>query len=285
MKRICFFAIALLFISSNLSYSQDHNPAKVKAIKSWSSEEVFLIPESVYYDKVEEVLYVSNIDGSPVVKDENGFISKVKTNGELLELRWVTGLHAPKGMGMHKGKLFVTDIDELVVIDIKKGEIINRYPAKDATFLNDITVDKAGTVYVSDMSGNIIYRYKNGEIEKWFEDEILQRPNGLFYLQGMLYIGCNDYILKLNPESKVYEVMVEGTGGIDGLNIDEEGNYIVSDWYGKVQYIKPDGQITILFDTSFETVNAADIFYEPSNHTLYVPTFRDGRVMAYEIVH
>jgi sugar lactone lactonase YvrE len=283
MKRIFTLVVVLVIISSHLSYAQDSTPAKVKAVKSWESEEVFLVPESVYYDKDSDMLYVSNIDGSPVVKDDNGFISRVKPNGEVTELRWITGLHAPKGMGKHRGKLFVTDIDVLVAIDIKNGEILNRYPAKDATFLNDIAIDKGGTVYVSDMSGNMIYRFKSGKMEKWFEDEILQRPNGLFYLQGMLYIGCNDYIIRLNTESKEYEVMVEGTGGIDGLNIDEQGNYIISDWYGKVQYVTSDGQITVLFDTSFETVNAADIFYESSNSTLYVPTFRDGRVMAYKI--
>ena len=285
MKRFCIVSLMTVFFSSALLFSQEETHAQVKAVKKWESEEVFHIPESVFFDKDEEMLYVSNIDGSPVVKDENGYISKLSPEGEVVELKWITGLDAPKGMGKYKGKLYVTDIDQLVVVDVKQGVIHERYPAEGANFLNDIAIDKKGNVYASDMSGNMIYRLKDGKIEKWFENEVLQTPNGLLFTQGHLYIGCRNHIVKLNPESMDHEILVSETGSIDGLNMDEEGNFIISDWYGKVQCVSPSGQMNVLFDTSFETVNAADIYYEESNHMLYVPTFRDGRVMAYEITH
>lgn len=285
MKSISSLLIIAILVSSYVSVAQSDSSSSIKAVKKWESNEVFHIPESVFFDKEHNVLYVSNIDGSPVVKDENGFISKVSTEGKVIELRWITGLNAPKGMGKFKGKLYVSDIDQLVEIDIKKGKILKKYSAEGAIFLNDIAIDKSGVVYVSDLSGNAIYRMQGGQIKKWYEHEELVYPNGLFYLDGKLYAGCRDKIIKIDPENQEYEILVQETGGIDGLNIDEQGNFIISDFYGKVQCVSKTGEKKVLFDTTFETINAADIYYEKSNHMLYVPTFRDGRVMAYEIVY
>jgi len=285
MKRINFLLCIAMISAITVSMAQGDSTTGMKAVKKWESNEVFHIPESVFFDREMEVLYVSNIDGSPVVKDENGFISKLSTDGKVLDLRWVTGMNAPKGIGKHKGKLFVTDIDQLVAIDVAKGEILHKYDAEGAIFLNDIAIDKAGTVYASDLTGNAIYRFKDGKMKKWLEHDELVYPNGLCFLQGKLYVGCRDKILEIDPGSQEIKILARETGGIDGLNIDEKGNFIISDFYGKVQCITPAGEKLILFDTSFETINAADIYYEQSNHTLYVPTFRDCRIMAYDIVY
>ena len=43
-------------------------------------------------------------------------------------------------MGIYKNNLYVADLSEVVVIDIKKGKITNRIPVEGATFLNDIAV-------------------------------------------------------------------------------------------------------------------------------------------------
>ena len=285
MKRFIILLIISL-IAGNISLmAQDKIAMAVKAVKLWESDKVFHIPESVFYDEESDVLYVSNIDGSPVVKDENGFISKMSTDGKIIDLRWITGLNAPKGMGKYQGKLYVSDIDQLVKIDIAKGEIIKRFDAKDALFLNDIAIDEEGVVYVSDMRGNVIYRLIDGEFNKWFEHEALVYPNGLFYQDGALYAGCWDHILKIDPETKSHELFVQETGNIDGLNIDEQGNFIISDFYGKVQCVNSNGEKTVLFNTSVEMINAADIYYVKSSHSLYVPTFRDGRVIAYDIIY
>ena len=117
MKRISPLLIIAILVSSYVSLAQSDSSSSIKAVKKWESNEVFHIPESVFFDTEHNVLYVSNIDGSPVVKDENGFISKVTTEGKVIELRWITGLNAPKGMGKFKGKLYVSDIDQLVEID------------------------------------------------------------------------------------------------------------------------------------------------------------------------
>src|SRR6266851_4924042 len=43
--------------------------------------EGFLTPESVLHDPVQDIYFVSNINGGPTTKDNNGFISRVRPEG------------------------------------------------------------------------------------------------------------------------------------------------------------------------------------------------------------
>ncbi len=97
-------------------------PAKSqKLVEVWRTGPVLKTPESVYYDEDRDVLYVSNINGDPTGKTGDGFISKLNLDGSVKEMKWVTGLDAPKGMAVFDGKLYVSDIQNLVVINIEKG--------------------------------------------------------------------------------------------------------------------------------------------------------------------
>src|SRR5205823_1591551 len=63
-------------------------------------------PESVLHDAQADVYLVSNINGSPFAKDDNGFISRLSPSGEVMELKWIDGsrrdveLNAPKGLAL-----------------------------------------------------------------------------------------------------------------------------------------------------------------------------------------
>src|SRR5215217_8934653 len=90
-----------------------------KIEKVWETPAQFKTPESVIYEPNENVLVVSNIDGAPDGKDKQGFISKVSPlNGSIIELNWVTGLDAPKGMTITNNNitnntlLYVSDITD-----------------------------------------------------------------------------------------------------------------------------------------------------------------------------
>ncbi|NIP81802.1 MAG: hypothetical protein GWM90_22320, partial [Gemmatimonadetes bacterium] len=48
-------------------------------------------PESVLHDDRADVYLVSNINGAPTERDDNGFISRVGPDGTVLELRWIDG--------------------------------------------------------------------------------------------------------------------------------------------------------------------------------------------------
>jgi hypothetical protein len=55
--------------------------------KLWETRNDLKNPESVAYAPKQDVLFVSNINGIPNQKDQNGFISKVSSsNGSIIEL-------------------------------------------------------------------------------------------------------------------------------------------------------------------------------------------------------
>jgi len=156
--------------------------------EKWTTEASLKVPESVLLDSKNNVLYVSSIDGAPDNKDGNGFISQVTPDGKIKNLQWVTGLDAPKGMGLYKNNLYVADISRVAVIDIATGKITNQIEVEGAQFLNDITVDKAGNVYVSDSNTGKIHVIKNGKAEVYFEGPETQGVNGLLAIDNGLYV-------------------------------------------------------------------------------------------------
>jgi hypothetical protein len=281
MKRL--ISLILVAFVIQIANSQD---AKIfqneKLVKKWETPKELITPESVCYDHVSQILYVSNINGKPTEKDGNGFISLLALDGKITELRWVTGLNAPKGMGMYNGILYVADIDRVAAIDIINRKIRKFYDFPEAKFLNDIAIDKDGAVYVSDMMSTRIYRIFQDKAETWLDDKTLTSPNGLFVDNDQLLIGC-EQIVKANLKDKTPVIWLDKTGGIDGLEGVGDGRYIFSDWQGNVYLVGTDRKIEKILDTTAAGINAADIEYIPSKHLLLVPTFGDNRVMAYEL--
>jgi hypothetical protein len=52
----------------------------------------FKTPESILHDAVGDVYLVSNINGTPSAKDNNGFISRVSPDGKVQTLKWIEGV-------------------------------------------------------------------------------------------------------------------------------------------------------------------------------------------------
>ncbi len=239
-------------------------------------------PESVLYDEGNDVIFVSDINGDPSQKNGTGFISTLNSDGTIKKLEWVTGLDAPKGMAVYKGKLYVSDIDNLVEIDIKKGQIVKKYPAKDAKFLNDVTASSDGVIFVSDSQIAKIYALKNGKLSVWYEGSPFKGPNGLMAENGKLLVG-DDNIYEIDIASKKVKKLVNDAGGVDGLEKDNDGNFVFSNWPGRI-FIHKDGKTIKLLDTVDQKVNTADIDYDLKHHLILVPTFFDNRIVAYKIV-
>jgi len=283
MKNIFTTGLLLLAIISQLAAQEEKAfiHENVKAL--WKSASIFKTPESVYYCKKQNALFVSNINGKPLEKDNNGFISKLSLDGNLIKLEWVKGLHAPKGIGIYKERLFVTDIDRIAEIDIKSEKIIQFYNVPGAKFLNDIVVDVSGRIFISDMQANTIYLLYNGVVSKWLEHEDLKGPNGLDIFKEFIYIGTQDKIVRADKNNKMHSDYILNTGGIDGLTCLADDEFIYSDWSGNIYYTKLGEETEKLLDTTPQKINAADFGYNPESKVIYVPTFYDNRVMAYKI--
>lgn len=287
MKNLCLIStiLVLFYLSTNVIAQNENPESSVSLKKIWETPDILTTCESVCYYDASKTLFVSCIDGNPTEKDGNGFIAQLSLSGDVVTLHWITGLNAPKGMGIVGNKLYVTDIDRIVEIDITKATITKEYKVEGAKFLNDISISEAGDIYISDMATAKIHRIHKGILETWFTSEEFVSPNGLFYEDKELLVGTRNGIYSIRIEDKRLWLLIKDTGGVDGLEADGTGNYIISDWQGKIQLVNAQDEPIILLNTSDLGINAADIEYIPERNMLLVPTFSDNRVMAYELVY
>lgn len=127
----------------------------------------FVSPESVIHDVDTDEYLVSNVGGPPVVVN-HGFISRVSSDGTILDLRWIQDgvngvtLHGPKGLCLHRNELYVADVDTLRIFNRRTGTPIRSVPipnpfAPASLFLNHVVVTNSGTVYISDQLNGAIF--------------------------------------------------------------------------------------------------------------------------------
>lgn len=259
---------------------------KFELVEVWKTDTLFRVPECVIYDKDNDVVYVSNMNDNPREKDGNGFISRLSTSGEILDLEWVADMSSPKGLGIYEGKLYVSDVDEVIVIDIAEGKIVERIVIEGAKMINDISIDSQGNLYVSDSDNNNIFLISNGVVSDWLS-EGLNAPNGLLLDGERLLIasmGSEDFA-SVNLATKELTVLTEAISKGDGIaKVSIPGHFLVTDWFGQVFMIYPDGSKVILLDTREAEIGAADIDYIPEKNLLLVPTFAKHHVVAYKLV-
>jgi sugar lactone lactonase YvrE len=287
------FLVPLLFIAvaTNIAIAQESDQVQ----KLWETPAQLKTPESVLYAPTEGVLFVSNIDGKPDEKDGQGFISKVSpTNGTIVELNWVSGLNAPKGMAVSddSSKLYVSDITDLVEIDITNGQITNRYTILGSTFLNDVASDKQGNIYVSDTGSNSTYKLENNTSAPriWLQTPELNSPNGLYVdnstnklviasLGGSLSLVDLDNKTIGNLGTQVPMGSLDGIVGDTGENL-----YYVTDWAaGKVYAVNSDGtDYRTLID--LQKQGTADLEFITSERMVIIPMMQDNKLVAYRIL-
>jgi sugar lactone lactonase YvrE len=258
----------------------------------WETPPEFLTAESVIYDHEREILYVTNFDAQfGQTAELTGYISRVSLDGKILEPRWVSDLNAPTGISLRQDRLYVAERSKLAEIDVSTGTLLNRYAIPGADFPNDVAIDAAGNVYISDTSPSShadsrIYRFRDGAMEVWLDGEEISRANALFVHGDQLLVGnSGDGMLKsVDLASKrIEKVVCLGAGVIDGIRVDSEGNYIVSQWQGRVYLISPEGHVIEVLDTGLEQINSADFEYIPERDLILIPTFLDNRVIAYRL--
>jgi len=239
-------------------------------------------PESVLVHELEgrRVLLVSEIEGDAFERDGAGGIALLSTSGELLDRNFVRGLNAPKGMAVQDNVLYVADIDELVAVDLATREIVARHAVANAVLLNDVTIDDAGFVYVSDSHGGSLYRLAHGKIATVIDP--IPGANGLYASGEGLVIGAQRRLL-LRRDGELREIASGFAADLDGIAALRGGGYIVTAWVGLIYHVDDRGQVAQLLDTRSSQVNTADIGYDPSTHTLYVPTFSANSVRAYRL--
>jgi DNA-binding beta-propeller fold protein YncE len=252
-------------------------------------------PESVVQDPATGSIYVTNIAGAIMQKDGNGFIARLRPDGTIIDRQWVKGLNAPTGMALSDRTLYVADVDELIEINAASGEIVKRYGAKGAVFLNDVAVGEDGTVYASDTPMNTIWRLKDGAFEPWMANDALNGPNGLLPQGDKLIVASFGKLpgegqkqelgglLVVNLEDQSVSKLGGGEpiGNLDGLQLLQPGVYLVTDWAAGVLYrVDAKGKADRLIKLS---KGSADLIYLADKKTVLIPIMLNNSLVAYAL--
>lgn len=266
--------------------------------------EGFATPESVLWDAEQQVWFVSNINGWPSEKDDNGFISRLNADGTVEALHWVSGgrdgviLNAPKGMVIEGDLLWVTDIDALRAFDRRTGDLMASMEFGDqAHFLNDVTVGPGGALYVTDTGIHIgpdgvtslgpdrIIKISDGLMEILAEGEQLGRPNGITWDEAnnrLIMVPFGDTTLYAVTLDGQITAIAAGPGGHDGVEVLADGRIMVSSWEAGTVFVVGTGgaEHTVLVGGLDAP---ADIGLDRARNIVAIPLFNQNRVELWRV--
>jgi hypothetical protein len=262
----------------------------------------FQTPESVLHELTSDTYLVSNINGTPLDKDDNGFISKLSPEGQVLQLKWIDGsaadveLNAPKGMGVSNGKLYVADIDVLRTFDVSTGKPAAQIKVDGASFLNDVTVAPDGTVFVSDTGlkagkdgalepakKDAIYKVSSdGKVTTLIKGEQLGNPNGLSAdATGLWVANWQGSLYRVTLDGKQETALKAPGAQLDGLVQTADGQVLVSSWEKSTIFVQTaDGQFSPLVA---DLKTPADFGYDSKRGQVLVPLFTENTVQIQKL--
>lgn len=263
------------------------------ALNSFAQQSIngFSMPESVTSDG--NRFFVSSQGQDVFSKDGDGFISEISADGKLIELKFAPTkgvLHAPKGMTIENGILYVADLERIVGFDINTRKTVFELTIPEAKILNDICRMENGFIAVTEtLSGNI---YKVNTQTKSVEtigniptingisfnestNQIAVCTNGDTLGEGSVYIKTGNEDFKELPNIS--------NGFFDGIEWIDDTHLLISDWvtfptkgYGKLWIYDLDNQHPEMLLTE-ESI--ADIYYHPATKKIYMPQMLKNKVI------
>ncbi len=253
------------------------------------------------WDSVRGIWYVSNINGNPPQKDDNGYIVRLNPNGGTIDsVPFINGadaditLDAPKGMALKGDTLWVADIDNVRAYDVNTGNQVASVSLRGlrATFLNDVAVGNDGGIYITDSGiafkadGSVTHPGKSRVfvVRNLAASEAVVLPkesaaNGIAWnpsRNAWMIVGFNTKdIYEWVTGAKEATVTGTGIGGADGLVILGSGRALYSSW--------ADSSLNLFEGGESHTFRKglpapADIGYDPARKLIAVPMFTANRV-------
>ena len=199
-------------------------------------------PESVRYDPNQDVYFVGNFNSSGMELGNAGFITRMRPDGVIDELRFIAGgendvtLHAPRGMTIVGDTLWAVDVDGVRGFHRATGAAVATVDLSgmDVGFLNDVAAGPDGALYVTDTNRNRIYRISGREVIVALADTALGQPNGITWdAVGARFIvvpyGGGNAIFGWRPGTTTLEPVGTSSGArFDGVEVLAGGRILVA---------------------------------------------------------
>lgn len=294
MRQVLLCAVAVVALGEGCDRAEKA-PVRVLTLGG------FRTPESVKWDQAQDVYLVSNINGNPGEKDNNGFISRVTPAGSVDNSFIVGGrnnvtLNAPKGMALIGDTLWVTDIDEVRAFHAATGAPIVSVAIVGAVFLNDIAAAPDGSLYISDTGIKFsaagmehpgpdrVFRVaRDRQVSVAMEGHMLSGPNGVAWdrendrLIVVPFAGTS--LLSWKPGDRGPTVIGTGAGQFDGVEVVNDEIW-VSSWADSSVYRYEDGEGTNLIKG---VPSPADIGYDAKRNRILIPVFTGDQVEVWQL--
>ena len=257
-------------------------------------------PEAARFDPELGVYFVSNINGSPMSKDGNGYISRVTRDGKLDSLKFIAGgrggakLDGPKGIAIKGDTLWVADIDAVRSFDKRSGKPIATVSlVGKAKFLNDAVVGPDGAIYLTDTGfandgkgglgdhagPDVVFRVAGQQATVAVEFKDKPGPNGITWDSAggkfVIVPFQGKSIYTWTPGDSVPAVVAQGPGMMDGIEPLGDGRFVVSTWADSSLFILQGDKITKLLGG---LPAPADIALDRERGRIAVPSLTDNRL-------
>jgi len=248
-------------------------------------------PNSFVGDPSGSEYFISNINGEPDARDNNGFITKLNAEGKIIHLKFIQGggaevsLHAPKGMALAGELLYVADLDQLKGFDKTTGKLVATVSfssrSQAQVSLTDVVASPTGLLYVTDQMANAIYRVTptdNHRVDLLIQDSRLAGPAGIAIHPKTNHLITVSWekgkILEITPDGQLTELEPNGFftsrfQNLSGVDFDRWGNMYVSDFTkGKVWRMTRDHRFQVIAE---HLPAPADIGIDRANNLILVP--------------
>ncbi|MGL4363901.1 MAG: hypothetical protein ACRCSB_01695 [Bacteroidales bacterium] len=247
-------------------------------------------------------LLISNFGGSelnPLNSEGKGYINYWK-NGEMQTFIHADGnLSAPKGMAISNNRLFIADVNKVVVYylnDLTNAPEVILFPEGES-FVNDIVI-AGNTMLVSVTNTGNIYSLEIKDFNIIIENELtwyckVPGANGLLLVDNILYIASYPADGTTKAENVIYSIanlsapepkpITARIGQYDGLAISKNKKTLYfTNWVnGEIGALTlADGKITI-FSTPEVLGGPAEI--DILDNVLYVPDLVNSTVWQFQL--
>jgi hypothetical protein len=225
-------------------------------------------PESIDFDPLNNRYLIAN--------SSNGKIMQRSSNGTISQ--FVGGISPnPYGIEVVGSTVYACCGGKVLGFDLTTGLQVFSVNL-GATFLNGITHDNSGNLFVTDFSAKKIYRINIAtQAFNVFAQSLTQSPNGIIYdapSNSLVFVswGSSAKIKRCSlADSSVITILTTSYTNIDGIARKANGDFYISTWGTNSVYKYNSDFTTTPVSIVSGLSSPADIYYNDLTDTLAIP--------------